>query len=95
MLEHIVLAKFKAGVKGEQIAELRKMLAALPATIPEIKRYKFGEDVRPEKTFDFALVSTFENEGAVKGYLDHPKHIIVAKYIRILAASLQIMDFEY
>ena len=95
MIEHVVIAKFKVGVKDEQITELEKMLASLPKTINEIKRYKFGKDVRPEKTLDFALVSTFEDSGAVKRYLDHPNHINVGKYIRSLSESLQIIDFEH
>jgi hypothetical protein len=95
MIKHVVLAKMKPEVTASQIAELKKNLAALPAIIPEIKGYDFGEDVRPEKTLDFALVSTFEDMAAVKRYLVHPDHMIVGKYIRSLCESLQIIDFEY
>ena len=95
MIKHVVLAKFKAGVTGEQIAELRKMLAALPKIIPEIKGYDFGQDVRPEKTLDFALVSTFDDMAAVKRYVVQPDHVVVGKYIRGLCESLQIIDFQY
>jgi hypothetical protein len=95
MIKHVVLVKMKPEVTASQIAELKKNLAALPAIIPEIKGYDFGEDIRPEKTLDFALVSTFEDMAAVKRYLVHPDHMIVGKYIRSLCESLQIIDFEY
>jgi hypothetical protein len=95
MIKHVVLVKMKPEVTASQIAELKKTLAALPAIIPEIKGYDFGEDIRPEKTLDFALVSTFEDMVAVKRYLVHPDHMIVGKYIRSLCESLQIIDFEY
>jgi hypothetical protein len=95
MIKHVVLVKMKPEVTASQIAELKKTLAALPAIIPEIKGYDFGEDIRPEKTLDFALVSTFEDMAAVKRYLVHPDHMIVGKYIRSLCESLQIIDFEY
>ncbi|MFZ4438371.1 MAG: Dabb family protein [Syntrophales bacterium] len=95
MIKHVVLVKMKPEVTASQIAELKTNLAALPAIIPEIKGYDFGEDVRPEKTLDFALVSTFEDMAAVKRYLVHPDHMIVGKYIRSLCESLQIIDFEY
>lgn len=95
MIKHVVLAKFKPGVTTDQIAELRSRLAALPPLIPEIKGYDFGEDARPEKTLDFALVSTFEDMEAVKRYLADPEHVVVGKYIRGLCESLQIIDFEY
>jgi hypothetical protein len=95
MIKHVVLAKFKPGVTEADVAELRKKLAALPAIIPEIKGYDFGQDLRPEKTLDFALVSTFEDMAAVKRYLVQPDHIVIGKYIRGLCEGLQIIDFEY
>ena len=95
MIKHVVLAKFKQGVTEADVAELRKRLAALPAIIPEIKGYDFGQDVRPEKTLDFALVSTFEDMAAVKRYVVQPDHVVVGKYIRGLCESLQIIDFQY
>ena len=95
MIKHVVLIKFKPEVTSEQIAEMKKSLAALPAVIPEIKGYDFGEDVRPEKTLDFALVSIFDDMAAVKRYSVHPEHVTVAKHIRSLCEGLQIIDFEY
>ena len=95
MIKHVVLVKFKPGVTAEHIAELRKSLGTLPGRIPEIKEYDFGQDVRPEKTLDFALVSTFEDMTAVKRYLVQPDHVVVGKYIRSLCESLQIIDFHY
>ena len=95
MIKHVVLAKFKPGVTEADVAELSKKLAGLPAIIPEIKGYDFGQDVRPEKTLDFALVSTFEDMAAVKRYLVQPDHVVVGRYIRGLCESLQIIDFHY
>ena len=95
MIKHVVLAKFKPGVTAEQIAELRKSLGTLPGRIPEIKGYDFGQDVRPEKTLDFALVSTFADMAAVKRYLVQPDHVAVGRYIRSLCESLQVIDFEH
>ncbi len=95
MIKHVVLAKFKLGVTMEQIAELKKSMAALPGKIPEIKGYDFGQDVRPEKTVDFALVSTFQDLAAVKRYLVHPDHAEVGRYIRSLSESLQVVDFAH
>jgi hypothetical protein len=95
MIKHVVLVKFKPGVTEADVAELRKKLAALPGIIPEIKGYDFGQDLRPEKTLDFALVSTFEDMAAVKRYLVQPDHVVVGKLIRGLCESLQIIDFQY
>jgi len=95
MLKHVVLAKFKPGVTAADIARLKKSLASLPGIIPEIKGYDFGEDTRPERTFDFALVSTFGDAEALKRYITHPDHAVVGKFIRGLCDNLQIVDFTY
>lgn len=95
MIKHVVLAKFKPEVTAAEIAELKKSLAALPAIIPEIKGYDFGEDTRPERSHDFALVSSFEEMAALKRYIVQPDHVVVGKQIRRLCESLQIVDFEH
>ena len=95
MLKHVVLAKFKPDVKPPDIARLKESLAALPAIIPEIEGYDFGEDTRPERSFDFALVSTFADAAALKRYISQPDHAAAAKFIRELCEKLQIVDFSY
>jgi heme-degrading monooxygenase HmoA len=95
MLKHVVLAKFKPGVSAADIAALKRSLAALPQIIPEIKGYDFGEDLRPERSFDFALVSTFDDAEALKRYITQPNHVAVGKQIRSLCESLNIVDFPY
>ena len=62
MIKHVVFMKFKAGVTEKDIADLEKAMAKLPGRIPEIKEYQFGRDiVRSERSYDFALVSAFED----------------------------------
>ena len=95
MIKHVVLAKFKPGVTAADIARLKKSLASLPGIIPEIKGYDFGEDARPERTFDFALVSTFADAEALKRYIAQPDHAAVGKFIRGLCDDLRIVDFSY
>jgi hypothetical protein len=95
MLKHIVLAKFKPDAAASDIARLKESLASLPGIIPEIRGYDFGEDVRQERSFDFALVSTFEDSAALKRYIAQPDHAAVGKFIRGLCDNLQIVDFSY
>lgn len=95
MLKHLVLLKFKPGVKDSDIAELEKGLAGLPPVIPEIKGYLFGRDLRPEKTFDFALVSDFADMDALARYRVHPSHVVVLQKVRELCEAVQAVDFDY
>jgi heme-degrading monooxygenase HmoA len=95
MLKHIVLLKFKESVTDEQREDLKKSLLALPKVIQEIKGYECGSDLRPTKTFDFALVSTFDDLEAMKRYQVRPEHVEVLTKVRNLSAKIEVVDFEY
>lgn len=95
MLKHIMLLKFKESVTEEQIADLKRSLLALPKVIKEIKDYECGSDLRPIKTFDFALVSTFVDLDALKRYQIQPDHVEVLTKVRNLSAKIEVTEFEY
>lgn len=96
MLKHVVFMKFKPGTPEANIADLQKGLGALPAVIPEIKGYEFGRDVvHSERSYDFALVSAFEDLAAMKRYQTHPDHVVVLKKVLEMCESIVAVDFEY
>jgi hypothetical protein len=95
MLKHIVLLKFKDSVTAEQITDLKNSLLALPQILKEIKGYECGSDLRPAKTFDFVLVSTFDDFAALKRYQVYPEHVDVLTKVRNLSAKIEVADFEY
>jgi hypothetical protein len=95
MLKHVVFMKFKSTATEAEIAELEQALAALPAAIPEIKGYEFGRDVvKSERSYDFALVSTFENLDSLQRYQIHPDHVVVLGKVKKLCDSILAVDFE-
>lgn len=88
--------KFNDGVTDEQIAELERGLAALPQSIREIKEYVFGRDViRSERSYDFALVSAFQDLEALQRYQVHPEHQKVVSIVKALSQSILAVDFEF
>lgn len=95
MIKHIVLLKFKAGVTDNSINELGKAMAGLPGKIPEIKEYQFGRAiVSSKRSYDFALVSTFDDLAAMKRYEVHPVHPPVIAKVMELSESIVAVDFE-
>ncbi len=95
MLKHVVLLKFKKGAPESATAEIEKGLGELPDIIPEIKEFQFGRDVvRSERSYDFALVSEFENLEAMQRYQIHPAHQKVVVKIKELCDSLIVADFQ-
>jgi hypothetical protein len=95
MLKHLVLMKFKPGAVEDDISEMEKGLASLPGEIPEIIGWSFGRDLRPDKIFDFALVSDFADFETLGRYRVHPKHVVVLQKVRALCEIIQAVDFEY
>jgi len=96
MIKHIVFMKFKAGVTDKDIAEIEKGLGGLPGRIPEIKEYQFGRDiVRSERSYDFALVSAFEDMEALKRYQVNQYHLPVVAKVKELSESILAVDFTF
>ena len=95
MLKHLVLLKFKESVTKEQIEDLQKSLLSLPGKIKEIKEYQCGRDLRPTKTYDFALVAAFDNFEALRRYQVQPDHVNVLTKVRNLSSRIDAVDFEY
>ena len=96
MIKHIVFMKFKAGATDKDIAEIEKGLGGLPGRIPEIKEYQFGRDiVRSERSYDFALVSAFDDLDALKRYQVNQHHLPVVAKVKELSESILAVDFTF
>lgn len=96
MIKHIVFMKFKAGVTDKDVAEIEKGLGGLPGRIPEIKEYQFGRDiVHSERSYDFALVSSFEDMEALKRYQVNQHHLPVVAKVKELSESILAVDFTF
>jgi len=97
MIKHVVVMKFKPGVGEAEISQLEQGLDQLPGTIPEILSYDFGRDiVRSERSFDFALVSSFKDLEALKRYQVHPEHVKVLELVGlcVIRSSPSILRSE-
>ena len=95
MVRHIVFFKFKSSTTEGDIKKLENGLGALPGIIQEIRQYEFGRDmVRSERSFDFALISTFDDLESLRRYSAHPEHQKVLKHINEICDSIKSVDFE-
>ncbi len=93
-LKHVVFIKFKDDVRDEEISELENLLGKLPSVISEIRAYEFGRDVvRSERSYDFALVSEFEDLESLSRYQKHPEHVKVLELVKKIADSIIAVDF--
>jgi hypothetical protein len=95
MIRHIVVAKFQEGTPQQEITEIVAALRALPSRIPEIRHYQVGLDVlHSARSYDFALVSAFDDLAALEHYGAHPDHVPVAQRLRAISTSMVTVDLE-
>lgn len=95
MLKHVVLFKFKPGIDAAQIERLAVGLGGLPDTIPDIREFVFGHDVlRTERSYDFGLVSLFDDQAALQRYQVHTDHQAVVAIVKEICASVVAVDFS-
>ena len=95
MIKHIVLLKFKPEATAEQRREVIEDLRALPGQIDVIREYEAGEDVlKSPRSWDAALVGTYDSLEALKTYSDHPAHLAVVQKIRAISEGVASVDFE-
>lgn len=96
MIKHVIVIKFKAGTTYEEKKVFEEELSKLPSAIPEIKGFLFGQDVvKSERSYDFALVSDFDDLEALNRYKIHPEHVKVLQRVKAIADQIIAVDFEY
>lgn len=99
MVKHVILWKLKddySGVEIEKIkAGIKEGLEGLKGEIPGLVEIKVNTEPLRSSNCDLMLDSLFENEEALKGYANHPKHVEVANTkVRPYTASRTCMDYE-
>ena len=96
MVKHVVLMKFKADVKEDQISQVKKGLGILPDIIPEIKSYEFGRDeVRSDRSYDFCLISNFEDYDSLKKYQVHQDHVKILNFLKEICEDIRAVDYTF
>lgn len=89
MLRHVVLLRWRDGATEAEKKGVEEGLEALPAAIPEIRRYQWGRDAGlAEGNFDFALVADFDSPADFAAYQNHPEHLrLLAERVRPAIAA--------
>ncbi len=95
MITHVVFFKFKPETTESDIQKLTEGFRGLPQTIEEIREFRFGTDViRSERSYDYGLVSSFDDLDAMQRYQVHPEHQKVVAHVKTISASVLAVDFE-
>lgn len=94
MITHVVLFKVD-GPDGEGTGRILKGLRGLQDRIEVIREWDVGYDVvKSERSYDLALVATFDDLDALEEYRVHPAHQEVVAIIHAVEATTVVVDFE-
>lgn len=95
MIKHIVMYRLKNANEENKESLVRKFLS-MDGKITELKSIEAGADVLgSERSYDVALVCTFDSIKNMSIYRDHPVHLKVKEYVQSVVASSISVDYEY
>lgn len=96
MIRHLVFFKFKTEVAETDRQALLTMLRGLPEKIAEIKDFEAGFDVvRAARSFDLALIMSFDDLAALERYAKHEHHLPVVERAKVICEQVAAVDFEF
>jgi len=97
MLRHVVtwkLASDDLPTRLENSTTIAAELQALVPIIPEIRSLTVGSNAATiAGNWDLAMIADYDDEAALKAYIEHPEHQRVAGIIRPLVAQRSAVDF--
>ena len=95
MILHVVTFTWNEGVTDEQVAEVTAGLRALPAMIPELRRYDAGPDLGlTPGNADFGVSALVDDEAGLRAYHDHPVHQEIVGRMRPMIAQRSAAQIE-
>ena len=94
MLKHVVLYRIKEDLKGE-LPQLVANFYSMKGKIPGLIDLESGFDVlHSGRSYDLALVTTFESMEAFKAYQVHPVHLPVKARMHEVVETSVSVDFD-
>jgi hypothetical protein len=94
VITHNVMFRFS---DPDHAAEVKRRLEALSGVVPEIASLWVGTPAsgRVEAdSFDLALVTTHASWDDLKGYVEHPRHQEVSRFLREKMVARAVVDAE-
>ena len=97
LIDHIVLLRFSAEARPEDIASLGRDVEGLEGQIDGVEAVRWGASSSPEgleRGYTHGFVMQLRDDAARRGYLPHPAHVAVADRIRRLSDDVLVFDIS-
>lgn len=94
MITHVVCFRLKERTP-EAAGEVVRVLSGLRGRVPVLRSLSVGADVvRSPRSYDVALVATFDSLADLEAYQVHPAHQEVVRYMETVRESAVAVDYE-
>lgn len=93
---HAVFFKFKDSATAEQVKEIEKAFAALPAQISAIQGYEWGKSESVEGLndgFTHCFFVTFKDKAGLEEYIPHEAHKAFGAKLKPLLEKAFVFDY--
>ncbi len=93
MINHVVFFKLEDN-SVESIEKAKSVLMSMNGKISELKSIEVGIDiVHSDKSYDIALLTSFDNIEDLEAYRIHPEHLKVREYM-LSVGDFIVVDYE-
>ena len=102
MVSHVVLLKPKPSLRHSEREALLDAMRVAFTGITEIRRVRIGKrkligrgyEAQMTTDYEFVCVIEFDDEAALRGYLEHPAHAELGKLFFVSAETALVYDYE-
>ncbi len=98
MIKHIMMVNLKPGISQQQQDEFSKMAVETLSQVPGAHNVIIGRatEIEGKARYNAALFIDFDDEAALKRYIDDPKHKAVsAKLPAIVTGDFLLSNYVY
>jgi hypothetical protein len=95
MVKHIVFFKLSDNCE-ENKGLVKEKLLTLKKEVKELKNIEVGLNFADEeRAYDIALITDFESKEDLHSYAIDSYHLEIVSFIKTVATSSKVVDFEY
>ena len=97
MIRHIILIKFKATAKTNEINELKASFESMPSKVEGVNSVEWGLNNSNEgknKGYTHVVLMNFVDNAGRDNYLPHPEHVELKKIFKPILEELIVFDYK-
>jgi len=96
VIRHIILIRFKATAKINEISDLKASFESMPSKVDGVHSVEWGLNDSPEgknKDYTHVVLMNFVDDAGRDNYLPHPEHGELIKLFRPILEDLIVFDY--